>query len=188
MARKIYDEFVAALVSEAESIPVGDPFEADDVEMGPVVSGQQQDRVLGFLERATSAGAEIVTGGRANRTRGFFINPTVVTEAQQRSEIIQNEVFGPVITVQPFSDDAQAMEWANDVEYGLAASVWTQNVQRALSAARRLQFGTVWLNEHGAMCDEMPHGGFKQSGYGKEQSKYGYEDYTVVKHVLARFE
>jgi len=171
-----------------ESIKVGDPSEIEDIDMGPVVSQRQQERVMGFLERATSAGAKIETGGDTIGSRGFFVQPTVVSGADQKSEIIQKEVFGPVVTVQRFSDDDQAIQWANDVEYGLAASVWTQSAKRGLSAVRKLQYGCVWLNDHFTVFNEMPHGGFKQSGYGKDMSKYGLEDYTIVKHVLAKFE
>jgi 1-pyrroline dehydrogenase len=185
---KIYDDFLGALVEQVESIKVGDPSEADDVDMGPVVSKRQQERVMGFLDRATSNGASVATGGETIGDRGFYIKPTVVTGADQRSEIIQKEVFGPVVTVQQFSDDDEAIRWANDVDYGLAASVWTESARRGLNAVRQLQFGAVWLNDHFTVFNEMPHGGFKQSGYGKDMSKYGLDDYTIVKHVLAKFE
>jgi len=184
---KVYDDFLGALVNQVESITVGDPFEGE-FDMGPVVSGNQQKRVMGFLERATGAGATVATGGETMGDRGFYVKPTVVTGADQRSEIIQKEVFGPVVTVQRFEDDDQAIAWANDVDYGLAASVWTESVRRGLNAVRQLQFGAVWLNDHFTVFNEMPHGGFKQSGYGKDMSKYGLDDYTVVKHVLAKFE
>jgi 1-pyrroline dehydrogenase len=185
---KIYDDFMSELISQVQSIKVGDPSEVEDIDMGPVVSQRQQERVLGFLERATSAGAKVETGGETIGSRGFFVQPTVVSGADQKSEIIQKEVFGPVVTVQRFKDDAQAIEWANDVEYGLAASVWTQSAKRGLNAVRKLQYGCVWLNDHFTVFNEMPHGGFKQSGYGKDMSKYGLGDYTIVKHVLAKFE
>src|SRR5436190_1087272 len=185
---RIYDDFMGELISQVESIKVGDPSEIEDIDMGPVVSARQQERVIGFLERATAAGAKIETGGDTIGSRGFFVQPTVVSGADQKSEIIQKEVFGPVVTVQRFSDDDQAIQWANDVDYGLAASVWTQNAKRGLSAVRKLQYGSVWLNDHFTVFNEMPHGGFKQSGYGKDMSKYGLEDYTIVKHVLAKFE
>ena len=185
---KVYDDFMGALIEQVESIKVGDPSESDDIDMGPVVSANQQQRVLGFLDRATSAGATVATGGEAIGDRGFYIKPTVVTGADQKSEIIQSEVFGPVVTVQQFADDDQAIAWANDVEYGLAASVWTQSAKRGLNAVRKLQYGCVWLNDHFTVFNEMPHGGFKQSGYGKDMSKYGLDDYTIVKHVLAKFE
>jgi 1-pyrroline dehydrogenase len=185
---KIYDNLLGSLVEQVESIKVGDPSEGDDIDMGPVVSKRQQERVMGFLERATSNGASVATGGETIGDRGFYIKPTVVTGADQRSEIIQNEVFGPVVTVQRFSDDDEAIRWANDVDYGLAASVWTESARRGLNAVRQLQFGAVWLNDHFTVFNEMPHGGFKQSGYGKDMSKYALEDYTIVKHVMVNLE
>jgi 1-pyrroline dehydrogenase len=180
---KIYDALLEALVPQVESLKVGDPMESDEIEMGSVISSSQQERILGFLERAS--GATVLTGGGSgNGSRGFFVQPTVVTDVAQTDEIVQDEVFGPVVTVQRFADDAQAIEWANGVRYGLAASVWTRDVGRALEAVRKLQFGTVWVNDHLLpITSEMPHGGYKSSGYGKDMSMYSLEEYTQIKHA-----
>jgi 1-pyrroline dehydrogenase len=183
---KIYDRLLDELVPAIESLKVADPAEGDDVEMGPVVSKEQQDRVLGFLERAE--GAKVLTGGGTNGDRGYFVQPTVITDVRQTDEIVQREVFGPVVTVQRFADDGEALAWANDVPYGLAASVFTRDIGRALNASRKLEFGTVWINDHIPLVSEMPHGGYKQSGYGKDLSLYSLEDYTQVKHVMAKLD
>jgi 1-pyrroline dehydrogenase len=179
---KIYEALLEALVPQVESLKVGDPMESDEIEMGSVISSSQQERILGFLERAK--GATVLTGGEANGSKGYFVQPTVVTGVEQTDEIVQDEVFGPVVTVQRFADDAQAIEWANGVRYGLAASVWTRDVGRAMEAVRRLQFGTVWVNDHLLpITSEMPHGGYKSSGYGKDMSMYSLEEYTQIKHA-----
>ncbi|HWQ23798.1 MAG TPA: gamma-aminobutyraldehyde dehydrogenase [Gaiellaceae bacterium] len=185
--QKIYDDVLAESVKAVEAMKVADPAEGEDVDMGPVISAEQQQRVLGFLERATAAKATIVTGGGALGERGFFVQPTIVTDVAQDAEIVQQEVFGPVVTVQPFASDEEAIAMANGVRYGLAASVFSENVGRAMKVAARLDFGTVWVNEHlFPLSSEMPHGGFKESGYGKDMSIYSMEEYTRIKHVAVK--
>jgi aminobutyraldehyde dehydrogenase len=187
VSARVYDDVMAETVKAVEGLRVGDPADGDEVEMGPVISAAQQERVLGFLERAVEAKATVVTGGGRIGDRGFFVAPTIVADVSQDAEIVQREVFGPVVSVQRFESDEEALELANDVRYGLAASVFSQDVGRALAAARKLAFGTVWINEHlFPLTSEMPHGGFKQSGYGKDMSLYSMEEYTRVKHVVAK--
>ncbi len=186
-ADRVYSDVVDAVVSGVETMKVGDPAEGPDVEMGPVITAEHRERVLGFLERAEGTSARVLTGGHARPGPGFFIEPTVVTGVAQTDELVQREVFGPVVTIQRFTTESEAVRWANDVAYGLCASVWTRDVGRALGVARQLAFGTVWINDHLPLVSEMPWTGMKQSGYGRDMSKYAIEDYTQVKHVMARF-
>jgi 1-pyrroline dehydrogenase len=187
VSERIYDDVLSETVKAVESLTVGDPSTDDDIGMGPVISAEQQERVLGFVERATDAKATILTGGEAGADRGFFVQPTIVADVAQDAEIVQDEVFGPVVTVQRFSSDDEAIAMANDVRYGLAASVFSENVGRAMTFAARLDFGCVWVNEHlFPLASEMPHGGFKESGYGKDMSMYSMEEYTRIKHVVVK--
>jgi 1-pyrroline dehydrogenase len=184
---RAYEPLLEELTPRVSSIRVGDPAEGSDVEMGPLISDEHRQRVVGFIDRAADSGSRVLVGGGVPGRTGYFLEPAVIVDAGQSDEIVQREVFGPVVTVQRFSDEAQAIEWANGVEYGLSASVWTRDVGRALAAVRRLQFGTVWINDHLPLVSEMPWGGRKASGLGSDMSAHVLDDYTVIKHVMAKF-
>ncbi len=183
---KSYEKFVALLEQQVKTIKVG-PTAEKATEMGSLISAEQLKRVEGFVGRASKK-AEIVLGGKTIRSKGHYYAPTIIAGPAQSSEIVQDEVFGPVVTVQRAKSEEQMVEWANDCRFGLASSIWTNDVARAFKVSKALQFGTVWVNDHFTLASEMPHGGFKQSGYGKDQSMYALEDYTVAKHIMVRSE
>ncbi|HVL63726.1 MAG TPA: aldehyde dehydrogenase family protein, partial [Actinomycetota bacterium] len=184
--RPIWDEFIARVGDLISEIRLGDPLDRT-TDMGPLINRKQQERVLGFIDRAREQGAKVLLGGGVpdGFDRGYWVEPTLISGADQQSEIVQYEVFGPAPTLLPFETEDEVLAKANDVRYGLAASVWTRDAHKSLRASKALRFGTVWINDHIPLTPEMPHGGFKQSGFGKDMSVESVEEYTVTKHVMA---
>ncbi|WP_026196934.1 aminobutyraldehyde dehydrogenase [Sciscionella marina] len=180
----VHDELVALLTARAEALVVGDPAEGEHIEMGPLVTEEHRDRVTGFLERAYAEGVRATTGGQAAGGAGFFMPPTVLVDIPGGAECVREEIFGPVVTVEKFTGEDAAIDAANDVPYGLSASVWTTSARRSADVPARLDFGTVWINDHLAFATEMPWGGFKASGYGRDLSAYALEDYSRTKHIM----
>jgi betaine-aldehyde dehydrogenase len=181
--RSRYAEFLAAFTELSQQVRIGIP-QAETTDMGPLISKDQQHRVHGFVTRAKAEGISLRLGGEQPSGKGFFYAPTIFCDASPQSEIMQEEVFGPVVVVHPFDSEAEAIAVANGVKYGLAASVWTKDVMKAWRMANSLEFGTVWVNDHLPLASEMPHGGFKESGFGKDLSRYAFEEYTITKHVM----
>jgi betaine-aldehyde dehydrogenase len=183
----VYDAFMGTFTSLVKQIRVGDP-SSESTDMGPLISARQRERVEGYVERALRAGANIIMGGKRASIpgfeQGFFFEPTIIAEERNDAEIVQNEVFGPVVVVSRFKTEEEVLQKANGVVYGLAASVWTRDIYKAMRASKALQFGTVWVNDHLPLTSEMPHGGYKESGIGKDMSLYSFEEYTQIKHVM----